>query len=97
MINQKGNCVVLSLAASKNKIENENLQALFINLVQKRIVNQATEVYENQQAEDQDVNALIVLDEAHRFASPKPVDAKMKDVCQEIVDVVKTTRKYGVG
>ena len=43
------------------------------------------------------VNALIVIDEAHRFASSNPEDQRIKELSKSIVDAVRTTRKYGVG
>ena len=96
VVGDKGNCIVLGLASPKTKIQNENLQALFINLIQKRIVEQASEFYEKTD-ENSNVNTLVVMDEAHRFASQNPSDPYMKSVSQSIVDAVRTTRKYGVG
>lgn len=97
VIEEKGNCIVLSLASQETKIENENLQALFINLVQRSIVAKSSAIYEQSENENIGVNALIVMDEAHRFASSNPSDPGIKELSKQIVDAVRTTRKYGVG
>lgn len=97
VIKEKGNCIVLSLASQDTKIENENLQALFINLVQRSVVAKSSAIYEQSEEEGIDVNALIVMDEAHRFASDSPSDPSIKELSKQIVDAVRTTRKYGVG
>lgn len=97
VIGEKGNCVVLSLASKETKIENDNLQALFITLIQRRIETKASEAYKTVLEPTKNVNALIVMDEAHRFASANPPDPRIKELSKQIVDAVRTTRKYGVG
>ena len=98
VINEPGNCIIVNLTTSgSRKIENENLQALYISLIQKRILAKSSEIYEGLDNTDREVNALIVMDEAHRFASTNPSDPRMKEVSSSIVDAVRTTRKYGVG
>ena len=97
LIEEKGHCIVLSLASKETKIENENLQALFINLVQQGIIEKSSAMYEQSEEENIEVNALVVMDEAHRFASENPFDPAITELSRQIVDAVRTTRKYGVG
>ena len=100
VINEPGNCIVLGLqtgSQGSNDKENEKLQALFIKLVQRRIVELAEKAYTSLESGQRPVNALIVMDEAHRFASSQPYDPMMREVSSGIVDAVRTTRKYGVG
>ena len=97
IIDEVGNVITLALASPETKIENENLQAVFINAVQKEISNQSAEKYEELGDQSNPTNALIVMDEAHRFASGNPVDPRLKELSAQIVDAVRTTRKYGVG
>ena len=97
IINERGNVITLALASPKTRIENENLQAIFINAVQEEIFKQASENYEKLGDESNPTNALIVMDEAHRFASENPSDKRLKELSKQIVDSVRTTRKYGVG
>ena len=94
---EAGNCIVLNLSSRTTKIQNENLQALFINLIQGKIQNKAASIYERFEGDRTPVNALVVVDEAHRFASADPADPGMKELSKQIVDAVRTTRKYGVG
>ena len=97
IIDETGNVITLALASPNTKIENENLQAVFINAVQHEILRQASEKYEQLGDESNPTNALIVMDEAHRFASQNPSDPRIKELSGQIVDAVRTTRKYGVG
>lgn len=97
IISKSGNMITLTLASPDTRIENENLQAVFINAVQKEISKQASEKYEALDDTSEPANALIVMDEAHRFASSNPTDVRLKELSKQIVDAVRTTRKYGVG
>ncbi len=88
-----GNFVVLDLSPSKGEIENDNLQALFLRLIEKQIVQSGGNLY----ARGDNANCLIVMDEAHRFISSNSPDARVKELTRQIVDAVRTTRKYGIG
>ena len=94
---QVGNCVVLNLASLRHQSESDNLQGLFIAIIQKHIVSKAAKLYEDTSEESKTANTLVVMDEAHRFAARAPAEPRMKDVSKRIVDAVRTTRKYGVG
>ena len=48
-------------------------------------------------AQGTSANCLIVMDEAHRFVSKNSPDVRVKQLTKEIVDAVRTTRKYGIG
>ena len=89
----RGNFLVLDLSPSEGEIENDNLQALFLRLIEKGIVESGGNLY----AKGDSANCLIVMDEAHRFISSHSPDSRIKDLTREIVDAVRTTRKYGIG
>ena len=88
-----GNFIVLDLSPAEGEIENDNLQALFLRLIEKGIVVSGGNLY----AKGDNANCLIVMDEAHRFISRHSPDSRIKDLTREIVDSVRTTRKYGIG
>lgn len=89
----RGNFIVLDLSPSEGEIENDNLQALFLRLIEKGIVESGGNLY----AKGDNANCLIVMDEAHRFISSHSPDSRIKDLTRAIVDSVRTTRKYGIG
>jgi len=89
----RGNCIVLDLSPSKGEIEKDNLQALFLRLIEKQIVQSGGNLY----ARDDNANCLIIMDEAHRFISRNSPDERVKELTRQIVDAVRTTRKYGIG
>ena len=89
----RGNFIVLDLSPSEGEIENDNLQALFLRLIEKGIVESGGNLY----AKGENANCLIVMDEAHRFISSHSPDSRIKDLTRAIVDAVRTTRKYGIG
>lgn len=89
----RGNFIVLDLSPSAGELENDNLQALFLRLIEKSIVESGGNLY----AMGENANCLIVMDEAHRFISSHSPDSRIKDLTYEIVDSVRTTRKFGIG
>lgn len=89
----RGNFIILDLSPSEGEIENENLQALFLHLIEKRIVETGGNLY----AQGKNANCLIVLDEAHRFISRNSPDTRVRKLTEEMVGAVRTTRKYGIG
>ncbi len=88
-----GNFIVLDLSPSEGEIEDDNLQALFLQLIEEGIVESGGNLY----AEGKNANCLIVMDEAHRFISNNSHDTRIKELTRKIVDSVRTTRKYGIG
>lgn len=93
IVEENGNFVVLDISPKEGEIENENLQARFVTLIESAIVEAGAHYY----AKGKKANALIVMDEAHRFISTDTKDEKIKELTKEIVDSVRTTRKYGIG
>ena len=74
---------------------NEKVQALVIKRVLEKLMQVAEDFYAK---EEKSLNALVLIDEAHRLASrEKPEDEAARDVRTVLVDAVRTTRKYGLG
>ena len=47
--------------------------------------------------EGENLNTLVVFDEAQRFAAQEPEDEEARQLADKLVDYVRTTRKYGLG
>lgn len=93
IVKNNGNFIILDLSPKIGDIENENLQARFVTLIESAIVDAGAICY----TQGKKANALIVMDEAHRFISTDSKDEKIKELTNEIVGSVRTTRKYGIG
>ena len=74
---------------------NDKIQALVI----KRLLFGVTFSAENAFKDEVGLNTLVVIDEAHRLAPRQlPEDAEeAKSVRNQLIDAVRTTRKYGLG
>ena len=89
---------ILVIDLSKEKAEgmywNERIQALVI----KRLLQGLNSIAENYYKSNQNLNTMVVVDEAHRLA-PKdnPEDDVLKSVKSIFIDSILTTRKYGLG
>lgn len=90
---KKGHFIVLDMGPRKGELENENMQALFLDVIERKIVEQGSELYSNGKR----ANCLIVMDEAHRYVDRKSADPTVRDLSGRIIDAVRTTRKYGIG
>ena len=90
---KNGNFIVLDISGRSGEIENENIQALFIKIIEEKIVEAGAKLY----TQGQKANCLIVMDEAHRFISSESSDPRVKELTTAIIGSVRTTRKYGVG
>jgi hypothetical protein len=85
-------------------LSKEQAQGLFWNdliqsLVIKRLLDGLAQTAEHFYKENQSLNALVVIDEAHRLAPrelPSDNDAA-KGVRSILIDAARTTRKYGLG
>jgi hypothetical protein len=88
-----GKFIVLDISSEKEPLISENVRALFVRLIEERIKRAGENCY----AEGKRLNCLIVLDEAHRFISSESDDPQIKSLTKEIIDSVRTTRKYGIG
>jgi hypothetical protein len=74
---------------------NDKIQSLVI----KRLLDGLSQTAEYFYKEGQSLNALVVIDEAHRLAPrelPREDDAA-KAVRSVLIDAARTTRKYGLG
>ena len=89
---EKGNFVIIDTSISDK--DTDKYQPLFLELIEKTIVKQSEELYGSG---DELANTLVVMDEAHRFISKSPSELRIKELTRNIVDAVRTTRKYGVG
>ena len=87
-----GNFVILDLRP-KDGVDNENLQALFLEVIERRITAAGGRLY----ADNEMANCLVVMDEAHRYVNCKSPDERVRGLSERIIDAVRTTRKYGIG
>ncbi len=90
---KKGNFVILDLSEKGGREISENLQAMFVKIIESKIKEKGEDFY----AQGKKVNCLIVMDEAHRFISRESSDSQIAQLTTEIIDSVRTTRKYGIG
>ena len=73
---------------------NDTIQALVI----KRLLEGIRLSAEHAYSEKQNLNTLVLMDEAHRLAPAEtPDNDTMKQIRNIFIDSVRTTRKYGVG
>jgi hypothetical protein len=87
--------VDLSKEQARGLFWNDRIQALVI----KRLLDGLSQTAEHFYKEGQSLNALVVIDEAHRLAPrelPRDDDAA-RGVRAVLVDAARTTRKYGLG
>ena len=87
--------VDVSREQAQDLLWNETIQSLVI----KRLLEGVTRIAEGMYKEDHSLNALVVIDEAHRLAprAPSHEDDAARDVRRVLVDAARTTRKYGLG
>jgi DNA helicase HerA-like ATPase len=94
VVSEKGNVVVLNLSGKGSvSIKSENLQALFMRVIQNKIVEKGRAIYEKSGS----AQCMIVMDEAHRFIAHESGDSRIKELTREIIDAVRTVRKFGMG
>ena len=87
--------VDLSREQAQGLFWNEKIQSLVI----KRLLDGLAVAAENYYKEGESLNALVVIDEAHRLAPrnlPRDDDAS-QGVRAVLIDAARTTRKYGLG
>lgn len=88
--------LVLDLSGKDNEdlYWNARIQALTIQKVISDLKQRAEMAYED----DKSLNTLVLIDEAARLAPrEKPDDAVEQRVRDQLIDAVRTTRKYGLG
>lgn len=79
---------------SANVLWNDMIQALVI----KRLLQGIETIAEQAYGQDQNLNTLVVMDEAHRLAPrEEPEEEELNGVRSLLIDAVRTTRKYGLG
>ena len=95
----KPNRPILVVDLSKEQAQgifwNDKIQSLVI----KRLLDGLSRTAENFYKENQSLNALVVIDEAHRLA-PREIpqgDDASRGVRSILIDAARTTRKYGLG
>jgi hypothetical protein len=87
--------VDLSKEQAKGLFWNDKIQSLVI----KRLLDGLQQTAEHFYRENQSLNALVVIDEAHRLA-PRELpseDDGARGVRGVLIDAARTTRKYGLG
>jgi len=89
---EQGNFVIIDTSISDK--DTDKYQPLFLEIIEKTIVKQSEELYGSGH---ELANTLVVMDEAHRFISKSSSELRVKELTRNIVDAVRTTRKYGVG
>jgi len=89
----KGHFIVLNISGERKKMGGENIKAMFVRLIENEIKNAGEDLY----VEGKKINCIVVMDEAHRFISHSSSDPQIVELTKEIVDSVRTTRKYGIG
>ena len=96
---EKANRPVLVVDLSREQAQglfwNDKIQSLVI----KRLLDGLSVAAENYFKEGESLNALVVIDEAHRLA-PRELpreDEAARGVRSVLIDAARTTRKYGLG
>jgi len=87
--------VDLSKEQARGLFWNAKIQSLVI----KRLLDGLSQTAEYFYKENQSLNALVVIDEAHRLAPRElpPDEQAARSVRNVLVDAARTTRKYGLG
>ena len=63
----------------------------------REICSTINRVAEERYGDGQNLNTMVVFDEAQRFASANPEDDESESLADRLVEYVRSTRKYGVG
>ncbi|MEX0614229.1 MAG: DUF87 domain-containing protein [Pirellulales bacterium] len=81
-------------AQDRQTFWSEQVQALLIDRIADALIRKAEELFG-----DKPLNALVVLDEAHRLAGSEYMDEETDraSLRKKLIDGVRTTRKYGLG
>ena len=83
----------LSKDRAKNLFWNDKIQSMVIKRILDRLVHAAGTGYQD----NQNLNTLVIIDEAHRLAPRVMEDDVARGVRSSLIDAVRTTRKYGLG
>ena len=83
-----------SIKSLTDTVWNEKIKPLIMDRFLNSLIIKAEKAYENEQS----LNTLVVFDEAHRIApSGKSKNDRAERIKSNLVDAVRTTRKYGLG
>lgn len=94
ILSKPGYFYIVNLAPRANKhFRSENFQAKLIEVILSKVIEKAEEMAANGHKS----NALIVMDEAHRYVNSTTTDPRLKELNSKIIDSVRTVRKYGIG
>ncbi len=63
----------------------------------REICSTINRIAEERYGSDQNLNTMVVFDEAQRFAAANPEDEESRALADRLVEYVRSTRKYGVG
>lgn len=87
--------VDLSREQAEGMLWNDKIQSLVI----KRLLEGLNLIAEGYFKKEENLNALVIIDEAHRLAPRElpPEDDAAKGVRAILIDAARTTRKYGLG
>lgn len=97
---QNREIVILDLSGAglsqqdKQTFWDDQIQALFLDRILAALIRKAEELYG-----EEPLNALVVLDEAHRLAGAGYIteESERGRLRRKLIDGVRTTRKYGLG
>lgn len=94
---KKGLIAIIDLSETnvpEDILWNDKMRLIVIDEFLKRITNEA----EYQFKQNQLLNCMVIIDEAHRLAPRRLAESEeLKQVKQSLIDAVRTTRKYGLG
>lgn len=90
---EKGRFIILNISGEREKVGSDNIKAMFVRIIENKVKEIGEKFYE----ENKKVNCLIVMDEAARFIARDSSDPQIVELTNEIIDSVRTTRKYGIG
>lgn len=82
-----------STGQASNLLESTAVKARILRVVCRMLNQRAEARYQTGQS----LNTLVIFDEAQRFASSEPEDDETQQLAENLVDYVRTTRKYGLG
>ena len=88
--------VSIDLSSKENSGEifwNDNVKSIVIRLFLSTLTEKAEEKYKR----GENLNTLVIIDEAHRLAPRETEDEIQESVKKTLIDAVRTTRKYGLG
>ena len=89
---EKGHFIIIDTRLKGS--DSEKYQPLFLEIIEKTIIEESEKHYSSGEELS---NTLVVMDEAHRFIAKYSDDKRKVELMKNIVDAVRTTRKYGVG